>query len=251
MTQSANRARKTLQRKYARLCKRVPGSLGCGAPLDAIEIAAGDGVLDLGCGTGEALLHAADRAGSEGFVIGIDMTAAMVTQAGARIRDAGRGNIDVRLGEIESLPLPDASVNIVISNCVVCLSPEKDRVFAEISRVLKPGGRFSIADIVLDAPPSWLRTVLRWRGSCLALAADERDYIKGLSTAGLEEVRVEQRTAYDAARMRAFVDPNLPRLLWRMHGVAELIANTLAKAGWRLFRGRLASVRITGQKPAR
>jgi SAM-dependent methyltransferase len=219
--------------------------------LDGIEIAPGDGVLDLGCGSGDALVQAAARVGSEGFVIGVDMTDAMVREARIRIRTEKLDNVDVRSGLIECLPICDASVHRVISNCVVCLSPEKDRVFTEIARVLKAGGTFCISDIVAEAPPVWLRTILEWRGSCLASAANERTYIEGLTAAGLEEISVGERVAYDATRMRAFVDPNLPQVLWRMHGLAELIANTIAKAGWRLFRGQLASVRIAGKKPAK
>lgn len=249
MTEFADDARKSIRHKYARICRRVPGPLGCGDPLGAIDLAPGEAVLDLGCGSGEALLHAGGRVGPEGSVIGVDMTDAMLSQARDRIRAEGVNNVEVRLGLIESLPLPDASVDCVISNCVVCLSPEKDRVFAEIARVLIPGGRFCIADVVLDDPPKWLRMVLRWRGSCLAGAVGERTYTEGLAAAGLEDVRVDERVAYDAAGMRAFVDPNLPRALWRFHGVAELTANTLAKAGWRLFSGQLASIRITGKKP--
>ena len=234
---------------YAHVGSRVQGSLGCGAPLDAVALEEGNGVLGLGCGSGEALVNAASRVGPKGFAIGVDMAEPMVSQARERIRCEGIDNADVRLGFIESVPLFDASVDRVISNCVVCLSPEKDRVFAEIARVLKPGGRFCLADIVLDSRPAWLRALLQWRGSCLATAADERTYTEGLAAAGLENIVVENRVAYDASRMRAFIDPNLPRALWCIHGVGELVANTLAKAGWRLFHGRLASVRITGEKP--
>lgn len=249
MTNVADDTRELIKRKYTRVCSRVPGSLGCGAPLDAVALEEGNGVLDLGCGSGEALVHAVRRVGTSGFVIGVDMSEAMVSQARERVRNERIDNADVRLGYIESLPLFDASVDRVVSNCVVCLSPEKERVFAEIARVLKPGGRFCLADIVLDSRPAWLRTLLLWRGSCLATAADERTYTKGLAAVGLENIAVDNRVAYDASRMRAFIDPNLPRALWRLHGFGELVANTLAKAGWRLFRGRLASVRITGEKP--
>ncbi len=249
MTNVADDTRESIKRKYTRVCNRVPGSLGCGTPTDAIAFAPGNGVLDLGCGSGEALVNTAGRVGPKGFVIGVDMTDAMVAQARERIRNEEIDNADVRLGYIESLPLFDASVDRVVSNCVVCLSPEKDRVFAEIARVLKPGGRFCLADIVVDSQPAWLRTILRWRGSCLATAADERTYTDGLAAVGLVNIAVDNRVAYDASRMRAFIDPNLPRALWRFHGLGELVANTLAKAGWRLFHGRLASVRITGEKP--
>jgi len=249
MTDLADNIRQSTSRKYAGICERVPGSLGCGAPLDGIEIAPGECVLDLGCGSGEALIQVAERVGAEGMVIGVDMTDAMVALARDRVRVEGLENVDVHSAFIESLPLPDASVDCIISNCVVCLSPEKDRVFEEIARVLRPGGRFCIADVVLDTPPTWLRTVLRWRDSCLSEAADERAYTEGLAAAGLVNVRVDDRIAYDASRMRSLVDPNLPRALWWVQGLGELIANTIAKFGWRFFHGRLASVRITGEKP--
>jgi len=154
----------------------------------------GQTVLDLGSGAGHDLLFAADAVGPGGRVIGVDMTDAMLEAA--RRHTAGHGNIELRKGIIETLPVDDASVDWVISNCVINLSPEKKRVFAEIRRVLRPGGRFSISDIVARGLPAWLKENDFAYHSCIAGAISEEEYVAGLRDAGLADVTVAERHPY-------------------------------------------------------
>ena len=175
--------------------KGVP-SFGCGNPLAFAGVRPGATVLDLGSGAGYDLLAAADATGPSGRVIGIDMTDAMLDAAREHTR--GHDNIELRKGVIENLPVDDASVDWVISNCVINLSPEKDRVFAEIRRVLKPGGRFSISDIVAESMPEHLKRDDKAYAACVSGAIPEADYVDGLRRAGLVDVEVTERVAYDA-----------------------------------------------------
>ncbi|UCD37134.1 MAG: arsenite methyltransferase [Fidelibacterota bacterium] len=173
-------------------------SMGCGNPLSFSEVQAGETVLDLGSGAGFDLLIAAEKVGPEGQVIGVDMTPEMLATAQANVAASGYQNIDLRQGIIENLPVDDASVDWVISNCVINLSPEKERVFGEISRVLKPGGRFSISDIVVADFPDTLRDNPILYNSCIAGAISEEEYLAGLETAGLAKVKVNMRAEFTA-----------------------------------------------------
>ncbi|MHC4991280.1 MAG: arsenite methyltransferase, partial [Planctomycetota bacterium] len=183
----------------------VINSFGCGNPLAWADVREGDVVLDLGSGAGIDILLAADRVGPSGRVIGIDMTREMIEHANANIETAGVTNVEVREGLIEELPVPDASIDWVISNCVINLSPEKGRVFAEIFRVLKPGGRVSIADIVLDDVPEELREQLGRRCGCVSGAISEREYVAGLRGAGLEDVQATEAISYEASQVAAIL----------------------------------------------
>lgn len=176
----------------------VANSFGCGNPIALADLAEGDVVLDLGSGAGIDLLLAAARVGDAGRVIGVDMTDAMIERARANVAAAGRTNVEVRQGIIEDLPVDDASVDRVISNCVINLSPEKPRVFAEIVRVLRPGGSVSISDIVADDLPEVVRGDGRLHSGCIAGAISEAEYVRGLEEAGLSDVRVVDRVVYDA-----------------------------------------------------
>jgi arsenite methyltransferase len=170
----------------------VSASLGCGNPLALVTLEKGETVLDLGSGGGIDVLLSARRVGPEGKVYGIDMTDEMIALAEANARKAQATNVEFLKGIIEDIPLPAASVDVVISNCVVNLSPEKDKVLAEVARVLRPGGRIGISDVVAEdrlTPADRAE-----RGShvgCIAGALSISEYREGLAAAGLEGVEVE------------------------------------------------------------
>jgi ubiquinone/menaquinone biosynthesis C-methylase UbiE len=169
-------------------------SLGCGNPLAIAEIQEGEVVLDLGSGGGIDVFLAARQVGPEGKVIGLDMTPEMIKLARNNAKKIGATNVDFRYGEMEDIPLPDSSVDAVISNCVINLSPDKDAVFSEVYRVLKPGGRMSVSDIVVDGQlPQAIRQNLESWAACVAGALDERDYLGKIERAGFEKVEVLSR----------------------------------------------------------
>ena len=167
-------------------------SLGCGDPLFGIGLREGDTVLDLGSGAGLDCFRAARKVGKSGKVIGVDMTHEMLRLARANQAKAGLDNVEFRLGEIEHLPVADASVDIVISNCVINLSPDKPQVFQEAYRVLKSGGRLAVSDIVTDGPLSdTVKESLSAWASCIAGALDVQDYRAAIEAAGFETIIVE------------------------------------------------------------
>ena len=215
-------------------------SFGCGNPLAFAEVREGETVLDLGSGAGFDLLIAADKVGPAGRVIGVDMTDDMIAEARANAERAGHSNVEVRKGEIEALPVEDGSVDWVISNCVVNLSPEKERVFSEIRRVLKPGGRFSISDIVAEDLPEAIRDVAAIYSACIGGAISEADYTAGLQAAGLTDVRVSERLVYDADAVRGLIGSDLE---WAGEGLASVSACLPD------LEGKVASVRLSGRRP--
>ncbi|HEY3359247.1 MAG TPA: arsenite methyltransferase [Polyangia bacterium] len=188
----------------------VVNSFGCGNPVALSAIGLGDVVLDLGSGAGIDLFLAAKKVGPRGRAIGIDMTDAMIAKARENIAAGGFTNVEVRKGIIEALPVESASVDWVISNCVINLSPEKPRVFAEIARVLKPGGRMLVSDIVARELPADIRQDRALYSSCVAGAISEEEYVAGLRAAGLAEVEVRERLVYDADQLEAFFSAELP-----------------------------------------
>jgi SAM-dependent methyltransferase len=165
--------------------------LGCGNPLQLAGVERGETVLDLGSGAGFDVLLAARAVGPEGRVIGVDMTPAMIARAEANARAAGVASVEFRLGHIEALPVEDASVDVVISNCVINLSPEKDRVFREAFRVLRAGGRLAVSDLVLTAalPAGLLRSAEAYVG-CIAGAMLRDEYVAAIGRAGFSSVAV-------------------------------------------------------------
>ncbi len=188
----------------------VINSFGCGNPLAFGDVQEGETVLDLGCGAGIDLLLAAGKVGSSGKVIGVDMTEAMTARARKNIAEAGLSSVEVRKGFIEELPVESESVDWVISNCVINLSPEKDRVFSEIARVLRAGGRMLVSDIVVKDLPDQFRKDAALYSSCVAGAISEADYVNGLKRAGLIDVTVRERIHYDEGQLAAFVASELP-----------------------------------------
>ena len=170
-----------------------PASFGCGSPVDAAALRPGERVLDLGSGAGLDLLLAARAVGPEGRVHGVDMTPEMVERARATAARAGLANVEIALGEIEALPLPDASVDAVVSNCVINLSPDKPRVLREAFRVLAPGGRFVVADMVATAPlPAALAGDAAAWSECIAGAVTEAEYRAALAAAGFVGIEVRR-----------------------------------------------------------
>jgi arsenite methyltransferase len=184
----------------------VVNSFGCGNPVAFSEMKEGDTVLDLGSGAGIDLLLAARKVGPRGRVIGIDMTDDMIERARANVAEAGATNVEVRKGLIEALPVETASVDWVISNCVINLSPEKSKVFAEIARVLKPGGRMVVSDIMVQDLPDWMRQSMALYTSCIAGAISESEYLQGLSKAGLVDAEVTERLVYEADQLAALAE---------------------------------------------
>jgi arsenite methyltransferase len=214
-------------------------SFGCGNPLAFADIEPGQTVLDLGSGAGLDLMLAADRVGSAGRVIGIDMTQEMVDKATENVAKAGYTNIDVRLGVIEDLPLPDSSVDWVISNCVINLSTDKARVFNEVARVLKPGGRFSISDIVVEELPGFLRDNAALYSACVAGAIAEKEYVAGLRDAGFEDVDVTQRLVYESSQLVSLISCELPGLSLSRELIDEIVPMVAGKVWSAKFIGRL------------
>ena len=176
----------------------VTASLGCGNPTALIALEAGQTVLDLGSGGGIDVLLSAKRVGPTGKAYGLDMTDEMLALARENQRKAGVTNVEFLKGEIEAIPLPDASVDVIISNCVINLSTDKARVLREAFRVLKPGGRFAVSDIVVrgQVPDDLRRNVELWIG-CVAGALDEASYREKLQAAGFESIEIEPWRIYN------------------------------------------------------
>lgn len=171
--------------------------LGCGNPVAMASIKEGEVVLDLGSGAGFDCFLAAQRVGKKGRVIGVDMTQEMLEKARQNAASGGYGNVEFRLGEIENLPVPDNHVDLIISNCVINLSPDKERVFKEAYRVLKPGGRLMVSDIVLleELPGSVQKSVAAYI-SCLAGAAKKEKYLGAIKAAGFSDVKTIDETSF-------------------------------------------------------
>jgi arsenite methyltransferase len=180
--------------------------LGCGNPQAIAELRAGDTVLDLGSGAGFDCFLAAKRVGRTGRVIGVDMTPEMVVKARGNARRVGAENVEFRLGEIEHLPASDASVDVILSNCVINLSPDKSSVFREAFRVLKPGGRLAISDVVAtQAMPKALAESVEALTGCVAGAADVDTLLGLMRGAGFEDVKIQPR-----AESRAIIGQCMP-----------------------------------------
>ena len=224
-------------------------SFGCGTPLAFSGVREGDTVLDLGSGVGFDLLLASDKVGTRGRVIGIDMTDEMIARARKNIKAAGATNIEVRKGLIEELPVESSSVDWVISNCVINLSPEKFKVFKEIHRVLKPGGQISISDIVAEELPEEILNNKELYNSCIAGAISEKDYLAGLTEAGLVDVEVTERLFFETAQIKAAFDDKDSGLVQLFHGLPE---SERQKAIDRLISqasGKVWSAKFTARKP--
>jgi arsenite methyltransferase len=188
----------------------IAASLGCGNPTALAELKPGEAVLDLGSGGGIDVLLSARRVGPAGKAYGLDMTDEMLSLARENQRKAGVQNVEFLKGEIEKIPLPDDSVDVIISNCVINLSASKDRVLTEAFRVLKPGGRLAVSDIVVrgEMPVEIRRRVELWAG-CIAGALEESEYRSKLARAGFEHVAVEPTRIYTAADVKGLLAGNV------------------------------------------
>ena len=207
---------------------------GCGNPTALIELHEGDRVLDLGSGGGIDVLLSAKRVGASGKVFGLDMTDEMLALARENQRKAGAENVEFLKGRIDAIPLPDNSVDVIISNCVINLAADKDRVLGEAFRVLKPGGRFAVSDVVVTGPVSAdiRRNMELWVG-CIAGALEDGEYVSKLAKAGFHEINVEAWRVYDPADAREF-----------------LLNAGVDEASIGDAEGKFASAFIRAQKPA-
>jgi arsenite methyltransferase len=200
----------------------VTASLGCGNPTALLALEPGQTVLDLGSGGGIDVLLSAKRVGPTGKAYGLDMTDEMLALARANQRKAGATNVEFLKGTIESIPLPDNSVDVIISNCVINLSSDKDAVLREAFRVLKPGGRFAVSDVIVrgDVPDDIRRSMELWVG-CIAGALEETEYVAKLRAAGFAEVEVDPWRIYNVEDARSFLTEsglNVDRLAREVEG---------------------------------
>ena len=213
--------------------------LGCGNPLALSSVKEGDTVLDLGSGAGFDCFLAAKRTGETGHVIGVDMTPEMLAKARANAEKGGYTHVEFREGEIEKLPVEDNSVDIVISNCVINLSPDKEAVFSEIHRVLKPGGKFFVSDIVLSAPlPDSIRNSAAAYTACVAGALLKEDYLAKIQASGFKEVNVLKEATFPLDALTN--DPNVRDLSEKLGDATEEEREQAAQS--------VLSVQVEGKK---
>lgn len=200
-------------------------SFACGNPLAFSEVKPGDKVLDLGCGAGLDLLIASEKVGETGFVVGVDYNDDML--ALAKKRTQNHQNIELRKGKIEDLPIGANSVDWVISNCVINLSPEKQSAFNEIARVLKPSGKMIVSDIVAENLPWWVRRSGVLKAACGGGVISESQYLEGLHKAGLQNPQVIARQYYDPNQLASIVLESIPDLLRKIRCCGKPILQSL------------------------
>lgn len=214
--------------------------LGCGNPLALSSIREGETVLDLGSGAGFDCFLAAASAGKNGRVIGVDMTSEMIEKARENAKKGSYGNVEFRLGEIEKLPVANDSVDLIISNCVINLSPDKGKVFQEAFRVLKPGGRLMISDIVLlKELPSFIRESIEAYVGCVSGAIRKDEYLQKIEKAGFQDVKVMGETSFSVE----FIvnDPTVKAIIEKSGLPPEKVTE---------IAGSVVSIKVYGAKPA-
>ncbi|KDE55677.1 arsenite methyltransferase [Methanoculleus sp. MH98A] len=225
---------KRVRNAYGQVATRQ-GGCGCGNPVALASLREGEVVLDQGSGAGFDSFLAAERVGPTGRVIGIDMTAEMLDKARENAKKSGRANVEFRLGEIEHLPVADSSVDVILSNCVINLSTDKPQVFREAFRVLRPGGRLMVSDIVLMAPlPAPLAESALLYSSCVAGALIKEEYLGSIAGAGFTEIAVQGETVFPLDLIVS--EPEL--------------AGLLAKDERASIEKSIVSVRVGARKPA-
>ena len=219
--------------------------LGCGNPVALASLAAGETVLDLGSGAGFDCFLAASRVGKKGRVIGVDMTPEMIAKARDNAEKGNYENVEFRLGEIENIPAADSSVDAVISNCVINLAPDKKRVFQEVFRVLKPGGRLMVSDIVLAKElPDFLRDSIEAYVGCISGAVLKADYLKAIETAGFGQVKIIDETVFPVDYIIS--DPTAQMIIKQLN-VSQRVDRGFCQLGYQ----RQGSGGKTGLKPFR
>jgi SAM-dependent methyltransferase len=213
--------------------------LGCGNPVALASLKEGETVLDLGSGAGFDSFLASNKVGQNGKIIGVDMTPEMIDKARANAEKGGYTNVEFRLGEIENMPTADNSIDIIISNCVINLSPDKQRVFNEAFRVLKPGGRLMVSDIVLlKELPDFIRQSAAAYIGCVSGALLKNDYLEAIQKAGFQEVKVLDETFFPIDCM--VNDPTAKTIIDKLQVTKEDIKNT---------ENSVVSVKVQGIKP--
>ena len=213
--------------------------LGCGNPTAMASLVEGETVLDLGSGAGFDCFLAANRVGKRGKVIGVDMTPEMIDKARANAQEGDYENVEFRLGEIENIPAADNSVDVVISNCVINLSPDKKRVFREAFRVLKPGGRLMVSDMVLlKELPDFIRNSIMAYVGCISGAMLKDEYIGVIREAGFREVKIVGEAVFPSEYITS--DPTVKAIINQMNVPAEKIKDIV---------GSVVSIKVQGIKP--
>jgi ubiquinone/menaquinone biosynthesis C-methylase UbiE len=213
--------------------------LGCGNPVALASLKQGETVLDLGAGAGFDCFLAANKVGKKGKIIGVDMTPEMVEKARENAEKSGVDNIEFRLGEIENLPVADNSVDAIISNCVINLSPDKKRVFIEAYRVLKSGGRLMISDIVLlNELPEEIRNSIEAYVGCISGAVLKEEYLKAIKEAGFQDVKIMKETSFPAESV--INDPTAKEFIEKFNILVEKVENVV---------NSIQSISVFGVKP--
>ena len=242
VTQLANAMRLYSAQELTDLPESVTDvALGCGNPTAIAELKPGEVVLDLGSGGGIDCFLAARQVGPQGRVIGLDMTSEMVRLARQNARKVGATNVEFRYGEMEDMPLPDETVDVIISNCVINLSPDKDKVFSEAYRVLRPRGRLAVSDIVTHGPlPEVVRNNLEAWAGCVAGALDEAVYLDKMRQAGFTQVEV---TARNFAEVEQWAELDEAR------EIAQDLDEAVVSEFMGQLKGKVASIKVVARKP--
>ncbi|WP_057462111.1 methyltransferase domain-containing protein [Pseudovibrio sp. POLY-S9] len=225
-------------------------SFGCGNPLAFSQISEGETVLDLGSGAGLDLILAAEKTGPSGKVIGIDVSEDMITLAKRNCVQHGLHNIELHQGVIEDLPFPDQSMDWVISNCVINLSADKAAVFSEINRVLKPGGKLVISDMLAEDLPDWLHMHQDLLSACISGAVSEAAYLEYAGNSGLTALTVLDRMTYEDAVLKQLIKDELPVALDELARQLGLSTDAMLDKAVTELSGKVKAIKLYGEKPA-